>query len=767
MFCLSKTLLAYPATAMHFLRQRSLGIGLFALLCALTVGWAGFGGNAQSPTPAAEPQSVGAVANLTASVDGQETGAVRLTWSEAENAQVHFVVYVKSAELSAGNYGSARMVPFAGSQGVVSGLEGGTSYSFIVIGMRWNWVDYGTVWGSWSAWVSATPGGSASSTSTAPAAEPKSVSSVANLSVSTDGQQAGAVRLTWSEAENAQVHFVVYVKSAELSAGNYGSARMVPFAGSQGVVSGLEGGTSYRFIVIGMRWNWVEYGTVWGAWSDWTTAIRAAAATPPTTTTTPLADGSILIPDANLRAALERHLSKMTGVPIYPSEMATLEYIVARFSGVRSLEGLQHATNSTALILNNNSISDLSPLSGLSRLRTLQLSQNDISDLSPLAGLSNLITLRLDGNDISDLAPLVANEALTHGVQIDVTSNPLSSASINEDIPALQARGIDISYDEIVFTADDEPQIYNGNVFVFPVAENLAKDDLAISDYVARFYQDFEDEFDFVFLISNLDYREDEARRYSGAYIGFRNDVPGIGTRIYSYNGRLGAGEQLQAAVHFTYYRAVRNGPSLHELMHQWANRVIPSSDAVHWGFSSANGQLGGFDLNDLVRHGDGRYTAGEFWPNANGGNIVPYSPIELYLAGFIPPEEASGLWVAEDGQFLRDKDGNHVKADNGYRIFTATRVRTYTIEDIIAEHGQRLPNASQAQHEFRAAAVLLIDEAHPASRRALEAVSADVSWLSHPGADTSELYNFYEATGGRGIFAMEGLSQFQKTSTP
>jgi hypothetical protein len=70
---------------------------------------------------------------------------------------VHFVVYVKSAELSAGNYGSARMAPFAGSQGVVRDLEGGTAYSFIVIGMRWNWVDYGTVWGSWPAWVSATP----------------------------------------------------------------------------------------------------------------------------------------------------------------------------------------------------------------------------------------------------------------------------------------------------------------------------------------------------------------------------------------------------------------------------------------------------------------------------------------------------------------------------------------------------------------------------------------------------------------------------------
>ena len=156
---LSKPLVAYSAVAAGLRRWHGLVIGLFALLCTLTVALTGFGGNAQTPLPAAEPQSVGAVANLTASADGQETGAVRLTWSEAENAQVHFVVYVKSAELSAGNYGSARMVPFAGSQGVVRGLDGGTAYSFIVIGMRWNWVEYGTVWGSWSNWVASTPSG--------------------------------------------------------------------------------------------------------------------------------------------------------------------------------------------------------------------------------------------------------------------------------------------------------------------------------------------------------------------------------------------------------------------------------------------------------------------------------------------------------------------------------------------------------------------------------------------------------------------------------
>ena len=389
MFCPSKTLFAYPATAMHFLRQHSLGIGLFALLCALTVGWAGFGGNAQSPTPAAEPQSVGAVANLTASVDGQEPGAVRLTWSEAENAQVHFVVYVKSAELSAGNYGSARMVPFAGSQGVVRGLDGGTSYSFIVIGMRWNWVDYGTVWGSWSAWVSATPGGSASSTGTAPAAEPQSVGSVANLSVSTDGQPAGAVQLTWSETGNAQVHFVVYVKSAELSAGNYGSARMAPFAGSQGVVRDLEGGTSYSFIVIGMRWNWVDYGTVWGSWSEWVPATPVASAT-----------------DASTDRAALTALYNATGGATWTDNTNWLsDAPIGEWYGVNT----DYSGRVTELNLDENGLTGQVPpeLGDIENLTKLHLHKNNLTGVLPasLGDLSNLELLSLGGNQFTGTIP--------------------------------------------------------------------------------------------------------------------------------------------------------------------------------------------------------------------------------------------------------------------------------------------------------------------------------------------------------------------------
>ena len=55
-----------------------------------------------------------------------------------------------------------------------------------------------------------------------------------------------------------------------------------------------------------------------------------------------------------------------------------------------------------------------------------------------------------------------------------------------------------------------EPQIYNDNVFVLPVAENLAAlwpdfgNEPPLEDYAARFYGRFRDEFDFLIFFANV-----------------------------------------------------------------------------------------------------------------------------------------------------------------------------------------------------------------------------------------------------------------------
>ena len=82
--------------------------------------------------------------------------------------------------------------------------------------------------------------------------------------------------------------------------------------------------------------------------------------------------------------------------------MATLTRLEARNSNIRNLTGLEYATHLNQLHLggvidedfnffNSNEISDLSPLSGLTRLELLSLSDNSISDVSALSNLTSTI----------------------------------------------------------------------------------------------------------------------------------------------------------------------------------------------------------------------------------------------------------------------------------------------------------------------------------------------------------------------------------------
>ena len=323
-----------------------------------------------------------------------------------------------------------------------------------------------------------------------------------------------------------------------------------------------------------------------------------------------------------------------------------------------------------------------------------------------------------------------------------------------------------------------EAGIYKDNIFVLPVSEDLTVDPtstslprLPLDEYTRRFYEHFKDEFDFLMVARNLVHGVDTLAPCA-KYIGVKNDVQGIGKSLFSNSERWGSSGRLQGVITFDYvgigdplwerWTPIGRGPGLHEVMHRWANFVVPSVDLSHWGFSSANGLLGGFDITLLEDHGNGQYTAGTF--NTNGSHSRPFSPIELYLAGLAPPEEVPDLWVAEDGKWLRDGWEN--------RPFTASRVKIFTIEDIIAEHGPRIPDTTHSQKEFRAAVILLVNEDHPANRRILEKLSEEATWISAPAftdegdwrvGNALRYTNFYESTGGRATLSMDGLSEFLK----
>ena len=122
---------------------------------------------------------------------------------------------------------------------------------------------------------------------------------------------------------------------------------------------------------------------------------------------------TVNIPDANLRAAIEKALDKIPNSRITLEDMAALVDLGATGRDIRDLTGLQAAANLKRLVLDHNLITDLSPISGLVNLKTLDISSNAISDLSPVSGLIGLERIIMSRNPPADLAPLSELISLT------------------------------------------------------------------------------------------------------------------------------------------------------------------------------------------------------------------------------------------------------------------------------------------------------------------------------------------------------------------
>lgn len=84
----------------------------------------------------------------------------------------------------------------------------------------------------------------------------------------------------------------------------------------------------------------------------------------------------------------------------------TKDFKFAVTRGMKSIKGLEYAKNLKKLKLNENEISDISPLKNLIKLEYLEIQRNRIVDVNPLKNLTNLKFLKLYNNLIEDIAPL-------------------------------------------------------------------------------------------------------------------------------------------------------------------------------------------------------------------------------------------------------------------------------------------------------------------------------------------------------------------------
>jgi parallel beta-helix repeat protein len=117
------------------------------------------------------------------------------------------------------------------------------------------------------------------------------------------------------------------------------------------------------------------------------------------------AEDPVYFADVNLKVRVEKGLGKSDPTP---TDMLKLTSLTAIQRHISSLTGLEYAKNLTETNLEGNTITDLSPLSGLQKLRALTIMSNGLSNLSPLSSMTSLEELFIDGNPVTNLSPLLS-----------------------------------------------------------------------------------------------------------------------------------------------------------------------------------------------------------------------------------------------------------------------------------------------------------------------------------------------------------------------
>ena len=238
------------------------------------------------------------------------------------------------------------------------------------------------------------------------------------------------------------------------------------------------------------------------------------------------------------------------------------------------------------------------------------------------------------------------------------------------------------------------------------------------------FYKHFGDEYQYltILMVRDLGF-------FVAFYSPIANDVYGIG-----YDSLAGAEvfdgdseNQLDGTIFMNWYGLWYDDPVLgryvfgQEFMHRWGAFVNISADGVaedellgrdsaHWSylFDTPNSPMEG---NDWLDNGDGTWTT-------QSRADSTYSDLDLYLMGFVGPDEVGqqtllqedgalaelGLDAASTPQYMANQYTGTVSDTT-----IAATPFTFTVDDIIAAEGERIPSVDDSPKSFRMAFLVLV----------------------------------------------------------
>lgn len=244
-----------------------------------------------------------------------------------------------------------------------------------------------------------------------------------------------------------------------------------------------------------------------------------------------------------------------------------------------------------------------------------------------------------------------------------------------------------------------------------------------VLDIARTFYETQADDFDFLMI-----YTDRPVQGLFAFTLPLAHDVAGIGQEevmaLYGWQDLdptdAGSAGRLQAILlmnHASVYSpGAFWGPQdilVHEVTHRWGANLrleltadpwaLVDASYSHWAHPASIGGPSALGYGELLEAEPGRFRFELVSPLVN-------SDLELYQMGLLAAEAVRPFFLVEgarDHQPPSPWDGAWDPDDYGQAVTFAGRRIDFTLADLQAVHGPRVPSAAEAQHHFRAAFVL------------------------------------------------------------
>jgi len=264
-----------------------------------------------------------------------------------------------------------------------------------------------------------------------------------------------------------------------------------------------------------------------------------------------------------------------------------------------------------------------------------------------------------------------------------------------------------------------------------------------------KLYSVLPDEFDFALVMPGMQIlRPDDLAENVPYAVSVSNSVKNIGMKLFDNSAHFGSSGRLKSVI---YHSFGGDGIIDHEMGHTWGINLGHSLGLLttaqgsvvfgHWNeLTDIQGQMGAYYFADNGNVGHFAYNGNDTWNLVANTTVEPYSPLELYVMGLIPPEEVPPVHI------LKEPDLSSISN------ITASSVQTIKIEDIMqAEGGPRDPEYSKSQKDFTMAFIVTQDVPYNDSAYAYFSLISYGLMTKNPPREHNSLAPFYWATGGRG----------------